>query len=238
MGFLAKGSSLLRSYYSFLSAKRVVSFDIFDTLVERECLVPFDVFFLAAQRFYSDKDKAIGFAKARMLAEVRSKVGMPDGETTLDRIYKFIDWDKAVIHSLMQLELSTEMEVCRPKKSGVEALKKAMASEATIVLTTDMYLSKSFIEQILSKCGIEGYERIFLSNEYGRNKVSGGLFEVLKQTMKVTSDEIVHVGDNMKADYLGAQKAGIDSVLVCRKSFLKRLLFSKMGVELSLRIRY
>lgn len=220
------------------SEHKIVSFDIFDTLIERECLLPFDVFFLAAMKLYGEKGMAVRFTLSRIAAEALSREGMPGRETTLDRIYEFLTWEAPAICSLKEFELSTEQEICRPKKSGIELMNKALEAQTTVVLTTDMYLPQPFIRQILTKCGICGYDRIFLSNEYGRNKSTGTLFETLKETMGVKAGEVLHIGDNIKADYLGARKAGIDSRLIMRNHFLKRLFFSKIGVAASLNLRY
>lgn len=218
--------------------KKVVSFDIFDTIIERNCLVPYDVFFIAANKLYKNKNKAIEFTKERICAEYHSRIGAIGNETTLKRIYEFMTWDKTDSDDLMQFELNTELELCKAKKSGVEKLKKAQKSGATIVLTSDMYLSKEFIEKILELCGIKYYDHIFLSNEHGKHKSNGGLFSVLKKEMNVTAEDIIHIGDDLRADFLGAKKAGIDAVLVRRNNFIKRLIFSKIKVETSLEMRY
>lgn len=42
----------------------------------------------------------------------------------------------------------------------------------------------------------------------------------------IKQSEIVHIGDSVKADFLGARKVGIKSILIRRKNRLKRLIHS------------
>ena len=39
-----------------------------------------------------------------------------------------------------------------------------------------------------------------------------------------SENEIIHVGDSVKADILGAKKVGINSIFIPRKKMLKRYL--------------
>jgi FMN phosphatase YigB (HAD superfamily) len=51
------------------------------------------------------------------------------------------------------------------------------------------------------------------SDEIGYAKPSPKVFEVLFQETGCAPDSIVHVGDNMQADYEGAQKNSMHSIL-------------------------
>lgn len=43
---------------------------------------------------------------------------------------------------------------------------------------------------------------------------------------QIDPSKIIHIGDSFKADFCGARKAGIKSILISRKHRLKRLIHS------------
>ena len=100
----------------------------------------------------------------------------------------------------------------------------ALKHGKTVFLISDMYLPPEVISGMAARCGYEGYEKLFVSNEYGVSKRSGKLFgEVLKEYGLQKSD-LIHIGDSIGADLLGARKAGIAALPVARKNRLGRLL--------------
>ena len=228
----------ISQFRNIIRSKKVVSFDIFDTLIERKCLLPPDVFFLAARAFYGDFKRAACFCSARMRAERSARSASIGGEVTLDDIYNTIEWDKREADSLKDLELKTEITVCKPKRIGVRLLEEALNQSKQVVLISDMYLPSDFIECLLKSNRIEGYDQLFLSCLYGDGKSSGRLFDIALKTLDVKPVDIVHFGDSYKSDYKGAKKNGIEAHLISRKNVLMRLLFSKLNSYLSLRLRY
>lgn len=227
------------NFQNAIKRKKVVSFDIFDTLIERSCLLPSDVFFLSAFAFFNNFHKAKNFALARIDAENRARLMSASRETTLDRIYDNIDWpDRSVIPSIKGYELSTELNVCQGKHSGLKKLNSALSAGKRVVLTSDMYLPQNFVIEILDKNHIFGYEKIFLSCVYGKSKTSSLLFECIKKELGVKATDIIHIGDSIKADAIGAQKAGIDSFITFRKNAIKRLFFSRIGASLGYTLRF
>ena len=79
---------------------------------------------------------------------------------------------------------------------------------------------------MLEHCNITNYDSLYVSNEYGVNKISGKLFKIVLNQKGIKQSEIVHIGDSVKADFLGARKVGIKSILIRRKNRLKRLIHS------------
>lgn len=68
-----------------------------------------------------------------------------------------------------------------------------------IVITSDMYLSKAFLSELLQKNGYGGYEELYVSCEYEKSKAEGSLYEVVKRAYPDT-DSMIHVGDNPVSD--------------------------------------
>ena len=53
------------------------------------------------------------------------------------------------------------------------------------------------------KNGFNGFDKIFVSNEYKCNKGNGKLFNIVKKMYK--NKKFIHIGDNYFADVLGAK---------------------------------
>ncbi len=201
---------------------KVVSFDVFDTLVERDVELPKDIFRLTGKTVLGDGDE---FVLKRIEAEHKVRERSESGEVTLIQIYDELKseyGDKTEM--LMNEEIAQEIRSCSAKTSMLEAYKTAIASCFKVFIVSDMYLPSSVIGSILSNCGITGYEKIYVSNEYDCNKISGELFKKVLAENDLSGKDLLHIGDSIKADYLGARKAGITSCLIRRKGRIKRFL--------------
>ena len=75
-----------------------------------------------------------------------------------------------------------------------------------------MYLEEETIRKILAKCGITGYEKIFISCKYRKLKYDGSLFWEAASEIGVRPADLFHIGDTWKSDILGSGKAGIRSI--------------------------
>ena len=95
-----------------------------------------------------------------------------------------------------------------------------------VYIISDMYLPKPVIQEMLEKCGVSGEEKLYVSNTYGVNKISGKLFEIVTREGNLDKKRMLHIGDSLKADCLGAIKAGIGFYHVSRKNRLERMLHS------------
>ena len=201
---------------------KVVSFDVFDTLIERNVELPKDIFVLTGKAILGDGE---GFALKRIEAEHRAREKAVNGEVTLMEIYDELKpeyGDKSEM--LMNEEISQEIGSCSVKASVLEAYKSALESCSKVFIISDMYLPSSVIGAMLNKCGINGYEKLYVSNEFGCNKLTGELYVKVLEENGISSKDILHIGDSIKANFLGAGKAGIASCLIGRKNRLKRFL--------------
>ena len=86
----------------------------------------------------------------------------------------------------------------------------------TVIITTDMYFTEGVISKLLCDNGFSGYEKLFVSCEYGCGKSDGGLYRIIKN--EYGNKRIVHMGDNYMSDVLMAGKAGFEAVYYRRKA--------------------
>lgn len=206
----------------------VVSFDIFDTLIVRTVSLPKEIFLLAGQSVFNSLGESAQFQTARILAECEARNKSQTGEVTIDEIYNSLEgYPKEVCEKLKEAELRVEMESCRPREEIVALFNSVKETGKDIVLISDMYLSASFITQMLLKCGVGGMKGVFISNELGCDKRSGRLFLEVQKIIANFNGKHIHYGDSFKADYLGALKAGVKPRFIFKRNFL-RMLWKKV----------
>ena len=187
----------------------LVSFDIFDTLLIRKTLHPQDVFVLTEQRALLTGHDVKGFANVRLKAEEEQPF------CDIDQIYNWLeehfDWSEDTTKEIKALEIDIEKEVLVPRTEVVELLCFAQRAGKRTVLTSNMYLSEPILREILEEKGIFGYEKIIVSCEIKKAKITGLFSELIR--LCNNPDKILHIGDDPIAD--GASiSLGISSILI------------------------
>lgn len=199
----------LEEFKEKIQKYEVISFDIFDTLIYRTVELPEDVFSLVGIKCnYPD------FRKWRVEAEKRARVEndykFGSREVTLKDIYQILYRKYSVPSSVMEVEEETELERLIPNPYMQNLYYVALTEGKTVVLTTDMYLSKEFIEKVLHSCGYRDYSRIYLSNEYKLRKGDGTLQKKLIEDF--STEKILHIGDSLNGDYEKFIANGISAI--------------------------
>ena len=183
----------------------VVSFDIFDTLIKRTLLNPSDVFMMV-----EEQTGIRGFAEHRYWIQIDCPL------LSLEEIYKCLGatcgYDAETLVMLREKELEIESDVIRPRSSMVEIYNCTRRLGKTVVLVSDMYLDGGFLRRLLKRCGISGYDALYLSCEYGKLK-QDGLFEVLRE-YRESGKTVLHIGDDPYADAVSAEKYGLEALPV------------------------
>lgn len=192
----------------------VVSFDIFDTLIKRDVLLPTDVFELVSMTYCERTGRVLnGYRTQRVRAEKNARLISAREEVTLTEIYAFLfDYDVNTCNQLMRLEIELEERICEPNEVIVELFYDLISAGRQVIITSDMYLPEWLIVRILRKCGCNGYEHLYLSSSYMKTKHSGNLFATLRKDYPTAS--ILHIGDNPFADWVMAERAGLKAALI------------------------
>lgn len=197
---------------------KYVSFDVFDTLLERDVKHPYFIFDIVGKKIGDPY-----FRKHRIAAEKKARALDPSGEVSLDDIYCHLSLENLDKRFVKEVELDTEFEHIHPLNKNNIIFKFCLNHCNTVYLVSDMYLPSSFIEKLLRKANICGYKKLFVSCEYKKNKVTSDLFNCLLNEENLKNNQLIHVGDSFKADFRGPRKIGIRSILIINK----KLLFSK-----------
>ena len=195
----------MKYLFDLIDTVDVVSFDLFDTLVLRPFIKPQDVF-LYLEHYSKIKDFAQNRISAEKKARILNMAKLKKEDCTIDDIYNLMGEDFQV---LKDIELNFEKQISVLNRKMFEAFNYALAKNKKVVISTDTYLSKNFIEEILSKLSIKNYDEIFVSSELGISKASGNLFDYILKKYNVTPEKLLHIGDNEVSDIENAKNKNI-----------------------------
>jgi hypothetical protein len=196
---------------------RIISFDIFDTLLTRLVAYPADLFLLLAEDLRKARVSDINgaeLAARRIAAETKARGAADYGETNFDEIYAelgaSLSWNQAQIEVAKQIELSTERKWIRVATVARSHLEKARVAADQIIFLSDMYLPFAFVKSILIEGELwrEG-DLLFVSSESKRSKASGSLFLFVREKLGTVASWR-HFGDNVRADVRMPARYGID----------------------------
>ena len=198
---------------------KVVSFDLFDTLILRPFYTPSDMFQLLDKEFVKRAkcNPVIRFSKIRKETEnfLRGE-NWEKGihEVTLKEIYNYIqktcNVDKKITDYFMNEEIKLELEFCKRRNTGYNLYQLAKEMKKRVIIVSDIYLDTGTIKKILKNNGYE-VDKIYLSSTTKKTKGEGDLYSYVLDNEKVDSKEMIHIGDNINSDVKNAKKNKIDS---------------------------
>ncbi len=206
-----------------LDASRLLSLDIFDTLLFRAVAHPHDVFTLMGRRalergWLPGHLTAEHVRSLRLNAEQRARQQKnPSGpaEVTLADIWEAMPFAAAHRAQLVDLEVETESEVCFRNPAIWRLVTRARAHGIPVALVSDMYLTRRDLERLLTRagCALEYFDEILVSSDGRGAKWNGELFDRLAERFPgIRRRDMLHVGDNICSDVERASQAGLQSV--------------------------
>lgn len=198
---------------------RVVSFDVFDTVLTRLTAQPTGIFSLMAQRMY---DMEIGlsndfidyFCEYRIDAERKARSIRGRSEITIDEIYQQLSsahkLDPKVANRLYWLEIEVEDANLVVVPMIAEFISQCRHRGKKVTFISDMYLSCKIVTRFLDHRGlISSYDSLYISSQYGVTKRDGGLFKLVLDREGCLPSEILHIGDNYESDIVSARRLGL-----------------------------
>ena len=212
----AQSSRVLAELGALVETSQLISFDIFETLLEREVRTPENLFPLIQPKidsllreaghpaidFLSERENARGCARHLGVGE----------EVTLENRYQALGerhgWPEELTRALLDCELEAERKLLKRRWAGWELFQAARAMGKRIVCTSDTYFSPEFVRERLADAGYH-VDALYLSSVYGCLKSSGSLFQILLQHEGLPASDVLHIGDNLKSDVAMGQAAGL-----------------------------
>lgn len=197
---------------------QIISFDIFDTLVDRTVEQPVHVFrMIEADVDLATQGRVSNFQVARQGIErsLREKIALQGErqEITLEEIYDAMAVSYALTPEMRNvvrdLEVAEELRVLRRRDAGWRLYEVARASGARVIFISDMYLPEAVIRQILSQTGYPDDIQLYLSSTVGLRKHEGDLFAHVQAVEGIEYVNWLHIGDNPHGDVKVPQNLGI-----------------------------
>jgi len=200
-------------------AIKVISFDIFDTLVQRVTASPHDLFALLEPEVTKLTGGAFrNFQQVRPLAQqlAVARLGQPRQEATFQEIYEVLVelalLTPAQAEEVMAAEIEAEKRVLIPREEGLRYFRAARESGRRIILVSDMYLPAPVVAQLLEASGLTGYQALYVSSEYRELKHRGRLWDLIIEREGVAPAEILHIGDSVFGDEKEPAARGLKTI--------------------------
>ncbi len=208
----------MRNIYNKIKNKKAISFDIFDTLIKRNCQKPRDIFAIVEKVFNETSDEKIeDFVVQRRNAHYLALEKSEKDEVTLNEIYNNLPYSKKIKEDLQKIEIDTEIKFCQKNEKIYDIYQFALDKNKEIFCISDMYLPKEVIKNILDKNGYSfDLKHIFVSCDYKVSKKTGKLYAAFLKNIDYKANEILHIGDSWKYDYLMAKKYKLKSIHIKR----------------------
>ena len=192
---------------------KVVSFDLFRTVLDRPCCTDAMLRLLAAE---ADMD----------LKEFTDRRNACGGWWALR------DMDS---HILKQKEMAMECRFIQMRESVLALSEAAKGAGKTVIVITDNYIPSELLTKALSNTRFR-FDRVFSSADTGNSKEDGSLFSVVIDSLRESMPDLVpadifHIGDNHVSDVVNAQAHGIRAMHYPAASdlFRENFLFGAMS---------
>ncbi len=204
-----------KNAYKLIDKADIVSFDVFDTLITRMVSNPTQIFDIVQEEYNKKNKKRIyDFKKNRIYSEKNVNVSVPTLCDIYSEMIKYYEKDECI--KLEALEIEIEKKYCVANQRVKNLYYYCVENNKEIYITSDMYLNKEAIKSILEKNGYNKFKDIIVSCEYGTDKKSGNLF---KNIEFAGEKKVLHIGDSLRADLLGAKKNHFLTFRVNKKCF-------------------
>lgn len=206
------------------SSARIVSFDVFDTLVVRKVAAPRDVFLHLAtpQPFAAWGLPHDALAVERMEAErearLRGQKTTGSYEVTLHEVHAVLaerlGRPATDVPAMVAAERLVERALCVAHPYLRTWFDRARSEGKAVWVVSDTYHEAGFLEELLRSCGydLEGVI-IVASSEARASKGEGSLFKQLLETHRVRAKDILHIGDHPEADDAVPSRLGLSTLL-------------------------
>ncbi len=218
----------LPEFVRSIAAVKVISFDIFDTLLWRQSSAATVGFQATGQLLESLSSRGYVLEPIDVLWNERKHFakGREDHcrstgvEWCIDEWFDWLafefDIDPDVVRSDgTQAELLAEQRSTFLAPAALQTIASLRQMNYELIGISDTFLSPTALSTLLSSKNIV-LDHVFASTETRSSKRHGPLFDHVLQTLAREPAELLHIGDNWKADYVRPLQRGIRALWVPR----------------------
>lgn len=199
-------------------ATRVLSLDVFDTVLWRDSATETERLQTAARRAATRLGAdAAALTALRWLSHDNAyravAMDRPHGDARFDAICAAtvgpLGLDDGAVETLRATELETDAEHLGAATALLAIVDSARAAGIRVIAVSDIYYSAADIELLCDRVlGLQPFDRIYTSSDLGLTKHHGGIFAEVARREDVAGSEIVHAGDSYRSDVERARAAG------------------------------
>ena len=186
-------------FLSQIGDAKVISFDLFDTLVTRSTKFPRDLWKYHSNTFYVLR---VG---AEWIVRRFSKL-IGKREITVEQIYKLLPMYSQAVELLLEIENSIPIDYV------IDWYREALLYKIPIYIVSDMYWHKRDLQYLLTKHGISQPNGFFVSSDYLKPKKFGLLEKVRENHPDLEAKYFLHIGDSFEHDIIPARKIGMKTI--------------------------
>jgi len=216
---------------------KLVTVDVFDTVLTRNAYSPVDLFSRVKGRLAVEGDEDLAsvlprFEEVRRSAELHARRHLKEREEiTFDEIIAQMALDLSLADEsasrMASYEIEEELRSVAPVVPLLAMLKTIRQAGKQIAFVSDMYLPEDVIREMLQRVGaLEPQDRLYVSGTIGKKKSTGSLFRYVMDDLGLRPDQIIHLGDYLLSDFLIPRfKCGIRSfpVRIARNNAYERI---------------
>jgi len=205
---------------------KVVSFDIFDTLLLR-MIPPGRVAQLAAEelsrQLYVEAKITLSVSdiinSRRKFKQQKDKAYFyRESEWTLSEwlceLAKHHSLDPSILCRLSrQTELSAESKSLYLAPDAIKSISLAKDQNLQVIAISDMWLDQEWLKDLLAEFGLY-FDAVFSSGSSGVSKRKGTIFKFIEANLSLKAENFIHLGDNLKADFIRPCLAGWKSIWI------------------------
>lgn len=210
------------------SQVRIVSFDVFDTLLRRDVGEPKDIFYIVKEVIsanyphlpseFINNFVSLRQTSERMLRdELDKKIELKETEVeefSIFDVYNRIQEISGInipVGEFVKIEEDVELGALYPRRLGNFLFEFALSKHKKVIVISDFIHSEEFVKKALKQNGFEP-NSVYVSSKYSLKKHSGNLFKKVIELEKVRPEEILHIGDNIIGDIKQPRSLGIRSI--------------------------
>ena len=210
---------------------KYVSFDVYNTLIKRVISINDIYNFMEITLKEKYNIKIANFKEKRIQAETNARIKYGNNYNIND-IYNCFPENikKSNLQKIIALEKQSEIFSSVVNEEGL-ALYNKYVNKYKIIAISDMFLDKETIKKILKQNGYN-IDTIYVSCEEKKSKKEFNLFIKVIKDLNIKNNELMHIGDAIRSDYLNPKILGIKSILVKNKTennYYYNLGFQKFG---------
>lgn len=217
-------------FAAFLDARlqplRMLSLDVFDTLLLRDHRSELERFADVARRFAAGLPDGSPSARACLIARIEAAHAayahavplqgtregrLTDIAETMMSALRLPPQDHARhVQNWIAAELATEVEQLALSPFATALIDRAARAGKRVILLSDMYLDAGQITLLLKQKGFDPsrLEAVISSADLTLNKRSGTIFAHLERQFDLEGHQILHLGDSLGSDFRAPLAAG------------------------------